>query len=159
MNKFKFNDNPDNFETKIVNDLIIGDIVMIKNNICKITDKIYSHQDFSPKSKFGQPNILIKCVGVFDDNERFDIFPYKYNIQLPKINIKTILFVSISDKIIQLYDENLNIIIHIQINYILDDVIIKKILNFDTDTNTDTNIEIKVKIIEFGNLIRIIDIE
>jgi hypothetical protein len=78
---------------------------------------------------------------------------------LPKINIKTILFVSISNKIIQLYDENLNIIIHIQINYILDDVIIKKILNFDTDTNTDTNIEIKVKIIEFGNLIRIIDIE
>lgn len=133
------------FNVKFVENLIIGDIVIIFNNIGKIISKKSSHA-----SKYGHDKIYIKCIGVFDDNLYEDIIPCNHSIFLPIIKYKLFDFLTKSKYQIELYDENTNEIIEINISSVnIDDHIIK---NINNDTVT------KIKVVQFDKLNRIVEI-
>ena len=134
------------YTLKKYNELVIGEIVMLKDFPGKITNISYGRKNGMCK--------FIKCVGIFDDIERENIELSDYPILLPIIQTKQMEFLSMSNKIIELYEQELNEIVEFNIDEKIDKHIVEKILNKISANETNFNIIVK----QFLHWIRIIDV-
>ena len=135
------------FDKRIINDIEIGDIIMIKLNVCVVTNKT-----LSSLGRHSNPKMAITCKGIFDDEKYYDITPVNFSIFYPKIKKQTYLCNSvIKNNIVEAYDEITNEIIEIKINK--NDNCIEKISN-----KLKKNDECKIQTIEFYKSIRIIEV-
>lgn len=142
-----------NYNIKKMNELAIGDIVMLKECPGKIINYLASKHKI--RGTRGLPKVYIECIGLFDDCVRQEIDKCDKIILLPIIQTETLGFVNINDKIIELYNENTNEIIEIIFDNKLDMQIIKMIYNNINNSNDHFN----VKVIKFLNWIRVVGLE
>ncbi len=134
------------YNVKNAGELIIGDVIVVRDNIGKIIKKSASHV-----GKHGQTKILVECAGVFDNNKYDDIIPDNFKIFLPVLKLATFTFASMTDKLIELYNDSTNEILEIIICKPMDNQIIKNI----TDNKNET---IEIQVVQFENLNRIIGV-
>ena len=135
------------YNVKIIKDLDIGNIIVLKNNIVKIIETHVSH----PKRKYSREKRFVDCVGIFDDKKYTDVIFTDHLIFSPILKYDIFEFVNMTDKIIELYDEDKNEIIEINICQQIDAKIIKCI----SDNNEN---KLKIKVVQFEQLKRIVDI-
>jgi translation elongation factor P/translation initiation factor 5A len=134
------------FEPKLVSDLCIGDMIIYKNNAYKITKISMS---------VGRKQYLrwIYITNVFTDEKNDSVFYETQHVLIPKIKTNTNEFINITNTKIQLFNEDANDIVEIDINLEIDKHIVEKI-----NEKIKTNVEFKITTIEFKNLIRIVEI-
>ena len=135
------------FDKKIIVDIKIGDIIMIKLNPCVVTNT-----SLSSLGTHRNPKIAITCIGIFDDEIYYDIKPIDFSIFYPKIKNYTYLCISIiKNNMVEAYDEITNEIVEIKINK--NNNCIEKIVD-----KLKKNDECKIQTIEFNKSIRIIEV-
>ena len=132
------------FETKVVSDLCVGDVIVYKNNMCKISK-------ISRMTK----NYLrwIYATNIFTDVEIDSVFYETEYILIPKIITVTNEFINMTNTAIQLFNEETNDVVEIAIDLTIDKNIIEKI-----NEKIKISMEFRIKTIEFKNLIRIVEI-
>ena len=77
----------ENFDIKTMDELVVGDIVLIKQNVAKILSKSKSFP-----GKHGYSKVYIKCVGLFDDKLYEEMTRSECNILIPKIHYNILNF-------------------------------------------------------------------
>jgi translation elongation factor P/translation initiation factor 5A len=131
------------FDFKNVKEIKIDNVVMIKNNPCRIT-----YLKVSGCGKFNKPKMQFIGNDIFNDNEYSDISPLNHTIEIPKIQNKIYTFISKKNMIMEVYDEKNDEII--EINMKRD----KKIFDYIDELNNYL-----IFTIEFLTLKRVIKIE
>ena len=134
------------YNVKKTEELIIGDVIVVRDNIGKIIKKSASHT-----GKHGKIKFFFECVGVFNNNKYDDIIPDNFIIFLPILKFTIFTFVNMTDKLIELYNDSTNEILEIIICKPMDNQIIKNI----TDKKNET---IEIQVVQFENLNRIIGV-
>lgn len=136
-----------------VKDLQIGEHMIIKGNVVKILQKSTSHP-----GKHGHPKCYFKCIGVFDNKTREDIIPSTHLILKPILLYDIYDFVSKSDKEVELFDSETNMLITIKIIPEIDNKIIQEIdKNIHKNKNNNEYV-LHVEVVKFEYLIRILKI-
>ena len=130
------------FEIKMIRDLDLGDMIWYQDNPCKIT-KISKKKHLR----------WIYITNIFTDDKNETVCLETQDILIPKIIIHTYEFMTMTNTLIQLFNEDTNDIVEIMVDLKIDKNIIEKI-----NGTILTQIEFKVKTIEFKNLIRITEI-
>jgi translation elongation factor P/translation initiation factor 5A len=132
------------FETNTIKNLCVGEIIIYKNNPCKITK-------ISRSGKGCLRWIYVK--NIFTDDIGDSVYFETQDVLIPKIITSTYEFVNMTNTTIELFNENTNDILEIIVDLKIDKNIVEKI-----NDKIKTKTEFKVNTIEFKNLIRIISI-
>ena len=145
------------FSHKSIIDFKIGDYIIIKGHVCKVL-----HKSIGGCGKHGSPKVLIRCIGVFDDKIREDIIPATHEILEPIVTFSTYEFVSRTNKDVELYDLDTNLIISVEISNELDIQAIQQINKYVFDNvnsnNNDSNKILQIQVVKFDGLVRILSV-
>lgn len=132
------------FDIKVVNDLCTGNIIVYKNNLCKISKILKMSKNYLR---------WIYATNVFTDVETDSVFYETEHILIPKIITVTNEFINMTKNTIELFNEEKNDVVEIAISLTIDKNIIEKI-----NKNIKVGTEFRIKTIEFKNLIRMLEI-
>ena len=145
------------FSHKLIKDFEIGNYIIIKGHVCKVL-----HKSVGGCGKHGWPKVFIRCIGVFDDKIREDIIPATHEKLEPIVTFSTYEFVSRTDKEVELYDPDTNLIISVEISNELDIQVIQQINKYISDNvnsnNNDSNKILQIQVVKFDSLIRVVKV-
>lgn len=144
------------FSIKNVDEVIIGDIIIVKNNVGIIIE-IYKSECEERKIS----HAYVKCVGIFDNNKYEEIYNLDTYVLIPKIHKYTYKYIDIVEEcfdankfitFVRLFDKDNDKIIKVKVSDEIGFNILKNLKSREFCDETS----IGVKVIKFKNLIKII---
>ena len=129
---------------KYIKELNIGDVIILRNNICKLT-KVFTKRPDKVNSI-----TQLTGIGIFNDIIYEDFIPSNHHIQLQILQYGIFDFVSITKKRIELYDETTNTLFDIDILLPRDEKYISIINN--------NKYSMKIQLVQFENFSKIVNV-